>query len=357
MKAKVFTPPIAVCSLVLVVGLVATLGATGCSQSQSGSGTMTASQAKPIALGWMTSWATTAQIMQALQHTNIAQLYDVPIQLKSFLFGPNINEAAMHNEVDCTNSGLVPTISLLAASDDWVVVGKLIEFPLCTLSRTEHIARDFSGLKGRTIGVPFGGGSHPYVLKRIKECGLTMGKGIDDVHVINLKPGEQALAMEQGKVDAVGTWEPQTAIILQKQVGDKIDTERHLGVIAVRKSLADSQPEKVIKLLECYMQANLYVAQHREQTDAWYAEAAHLDSEVVPLIKVIEPNTKATSLSEVSLYLNEEDLKLAQTYCDIMFEAELIAKKVDFGQRTNLTYLNEAMARIKSEPQKTPTVK
>lgn len=346
--SKSFLPLNALC-LPIIIGISIL---TGCSTSQE---TLPAGS-KRIVLGWMTSWATTAQIMQTLEHTNIGQLYGVPIQLKSFLFGPNVNEAAMHKEVDCTNSGLVPTISLLAASDDWVVVGKLIEFPLTTLGRDEHFAREFADLGGRTVGVPFGGGSHPYVIKRIKDCGLTMGKGKEDVNVINLKPGEQALAMQQGKVDAVGTWEPQTAIILQKHLGDVIDSERHLGVIAVRKSLADSDPETVIKLLECYIQANLYVAQHKEQTENWYAQAAHLDPTVLPFIKVIEPNFSAKSISDVSLNLSEKDLELGQTYCDTMFEAELIPRKVDFAQRTNLTYLKEAEKRIKTGSPKDPAV-
>lgn len=303
----------------------------------------------PVQVGWMTSWATTGQIMQALIHTNIGSVYGVPLIFHSFLFGPDINEAALHGEVDCVNSGLVPTISLLAASPDWIVVGRLIDSPLSIVARNGSSISVVEDLKGKSIAVPFGGGTHPYVIQRLADAGLQVGEGSDKVRLVNLKPGEQAIAMQQGSVDAVGTWEPQTAIILSKKLGRVIDVHRHLGVITVRRSIAQSHPDKIVGLLKSYIEANFYVAQHRQQTDRWFAQAAHFDEPLVRSIKVIEPNTNARTIQEINIELTPEDLALGQRFADTMHKTELIANSINFKERTDQSFLQTALKELKSE--------
>ncbi len=312
---------------------------------------------KPIQIGWMTSWATTGQIMQALNHTNITDLYGVPVVLRSFLFGPDINEAALHGEVDCVNNGLVPTISLLAASNDWVVVGKLADSPLSVVARKGSKVESLRDLKGKSIAVPFGGGSHPYVIELLAKNDLQIGEGKDKVKLVNLKPSEQAIAMQQGSVDAVGTWEPQTAIMLSKNLGKVINSERHLGVITVRKSIADSDPARIIKLLKAYIQANHYAATHSKETDQWYLAAAQMDAKILPFISVIEANTKAVKPGDVHIEVQAADLTLAQTYADAMLKAELIPAAVNFNSRTDPTFLQKALIELSKDGYKTDEVR
>jgi len=312
---------------------------------------------RPIQIGWMTSWATTGQIMQALNHTNITDLYGVPVVLHSFLFGPDIYEAALHGEIDCVNNGLVPTISLLAASSDWVVVGRLVDSPLSVVARKGSHVESIQDLKGKSIAVPFGGGSHPYVVDLLAKNDLQIGEGSDKVKLVNLKPSEQAIAMAQGSVAAVGTWEPQTAIMLAKGLGKVIHSERHIGVITVRKSIADNDPAKVINLLKSYIQANHYVATHSNEADQWYLAAAQMDPKVLPFISVIEPNLKAVKPTDVNIELQAQDLALAQRFADSMLKAELIPAAVDFNGRTNPSYLQKAISELNADKFKTDEVR
>jgi ABC-type nitrate/sulfonate/bicarbonate transport system substrate-binding protein len=304
-----------------------------------------------ITLGWMTSWATCGQLMQALSHTNIPKELKLPLVFKSFLFGPEINEAALQGEVNCTNSGLVPTISLLSRSDDWVVIGHLIDSPLSTVASNKSGISEFAALKGHTLAVPFGGGTHPYSLKRMKELALSAGEKPEQIHLVNLKPSEQPLALEQGRVEAIGTWEPQTTIVLEKKLGKVIDQEKHLGVITIKKSYAQAHPEEIVALLKAYFQANFYVAQHRRQCDQWYAQAAHLSPQTVAQIQVLEPNHKVKNLAEVNLDLDKEDLALSQTYVNVMHEAALIPKAFNFSERCDFSYLEKAKTELAGEKQ------
>lgn len=311
-----------------------------------------------IRVGWMTSWATAAQIIEALERTNIPELYGVPLTFKSFLFGPEVNEAAIAGQLDVVNNGLVPTISLLASDDDWIVVARLIESPLSIVAGKDSGIRRVSDLKGRTLGVPFGGGAHPYVIRKLKEIGLSSNGNMQTGAILNnIKPSDQALLLEQGKIQSVGTWEPQTAQILAKQTGFTIDEERHIGVITVRKKLAKERPDDVIKLLEAYYQAIFYAAQHKGQVDGWYVAVTGLDKSVLPSIQVIDNNMKAKNLGDITLDLTGQDLLLAQSYADTMFEEKMIYRKIDFSSRCDFSFLKKAMEKLQSEPSKTKDVK
>lgn len=311
-----------------------------------------------INVGWMTSWSTGAGIIQALERTNIPELYGVPLAFKSFLFGPEVNEAAMAGQLDVVNTGLVPTISLLANDSDWIVVARFVESPLSIVARKESGINKIGDLRARTIGVPFGGGAHPYVIRKLKELNMTSNGNMQTGAVLsNVKPSEQELMLEQAKVQAVGTWEPQTSQILSKRLGLLIDEERHIGLITVRKKVATERPDDIVKLLEAYYQAIFYAAQHKAQVDGWYAAVTGIDGAVMPNVQVIDSNMKAKNIGDVTLDLTGQDLLLAQSYADTMFEEKMIWKKIDFSSRCDFSFLKKAKEKLQSEPSKTKDVK
>ena len=203
-----------------------------------------------FSVSWMRTWATTGQIMTVLANTNIATLHGSHAKFPDFLFGPEMNEAARSGQVDATNTGVVPTVNLLAVDDDWVIVARLIYFNVSLVVPEGSIIKRIEDLHGKSVGVPFGGGSHPYMLQRLGEHGMNTGKGKDKVKLVNLKPPEQALALIRGEIDAVATWEPQTAIALDKTKGRIIDEDIHVGFLTVRKSLAEKYPQKVVSLIK-----------------------------------------------------------------------------------------------------------
>jgi hypothetical protein len=66
---------------------------------------------------------------------------------------------------------------------------------------------------------------------------------------------------------------------------------------------------------------------------------------------------KAKNLGDITLDLTGQDLLLAQSYADTMFEEKMIWRKVDFSSRCDFSFLKKAMAKLQSEPSKTPDVK
>ena len=326
---------------VLVLCLVLAAGACSRQKSETRS-------AKPprITIGYQTAWATAGQLIETLVHTSIPQLYGSNATFQTFLFGPDMNEAALSGSIDGTNTGLVPTIHLLAASDDWVIVCRLVDFPVSIVARNGSGVERIEDLKGKKLGVPTGGGSHPYVVQRLRDSKLPIGTGSESVELINLQPSEHIQAMKQGAVDAVGTWEPQTSKLVTGGVGRVIDEDRHVGFLTVSKKVAENYPQEVIALIESYAEANWYVAQHRKQTDTWFAARSGFTLADLASIKVIEPNLEARSIQEVKLELTDADLTKTQNVADEMLASGLIRRPLNIRSRANTTFSVKAMSEL-----------
>jgi len=289
-----------------------------------------------IVIGYQTAWATAGQLMETLVHTSITKLHGSSATFRTFLFGPDMNEAAVGGNIDGTTVGVVPAISLMAVSDDWVAICRVIDFPVSMVARNGTGVTNFPGLKGRKVGVPFGSGAHPYLVQRLQDEKLPVGTGKDDVDLININPTEAATALQQGAVDAIATWEPNATIIEGKGIGRSFEDKRYVGLLTVRKNLVEKHPSEVVALIKSVIEANLYVAQHREQSDDWFAKRSNFDRELLKRIRIIEPNLKATCIEDISIEITPADIGLCQQVADQMHASGLIKRPVKIADRVNL---------------------
>lgn len=314
-------------------------------------------EAPRIIVGWQTAWATCGQIIETLDHTNITKLYNSSAIFRNFLFGPDMLEAGLGGSIDATTIGVVPTINLLAASSDWVIICRLIDFSVVTLARTGTNISTFSDIKGKTLGVPFGSGAHPYIVERIQENKLRVGKGSNFVNLINISPAESIVILQQGGVDALGTWEPNATIIENKGLGKSIDEKRYIGFICVRKSLVENYPDQVVALIKSIIEANLYVAKNRDQTDEWFAKRSNFDIDLLKKIRIIEPNLNARKIADVSVSISNEDIDLSQKVADSMYESGLIKKTINIKEHINSDLAKRAYEEILRDGSIEPNIK
>lgn len=301
-----------------------------------------------LIVGWQTAWATCGQIIETLDHTNITKLYNSNATFRNFLFGPDMLEAALGGNIDATTTGIVPSVNLMAASDDWVGVCRLINFSCVTIARNGTQIKSYKDLLGKKLGVPFGSGAHPYVVQRLEENNLPIGTGKDAVELVNVSPAEAVVVLQQGGVDAIGIWEPNATIIESKDIGTVFDEKAYIGLLTVRKSIIVNHPEEVVKLIKSIIEANLYVAKNREQTDKWFAERSNFDKELLKKIRIIEPNLNANSLKDISVELTPDDISECQKVADKMFESDLIKRKINLKERLNLDLAKEAIYQIQT---------
>jgi sulfonate transport system substrate-binding protein len=299
-----------------------------------------------LRMGWMTSWATAGQIVQALKHTNITSLYGVKLNFSDYLYGVNINEAALRNDLDVVNTGLVPAISLLSRDSDWLVVGRLLYNEMNIIVPSDSKASSLNDLRGKSVATPFGGGTHVFLLRRLAQIGTTAGDEPHQIRLLNVAPTEQLVCLTQGAADAAATWEPQSTMIVERNAGRVIERGPMFGLIMVRKSFAENHATELKALLKSYLEANLFTATHAAQTDKWFVEESGFDPAMLKKITVVEPNMKARNARDINMTLSIKDLKLAQDYADDMYKADLIAKPVHFSSHTDQRMIREAQTDI-----------
>ena len=259
----------------------------------------------------------------------------------------------MYHEVNCLNVGIVPAISLLAQSDDWLIVGRLIRQPLSVVAANGSGINMIKDLRAKVVGVPFGSNLHPYLLNLLEKNHLWDGNLPALVQLENIYPREEIMALQQKNVQAIASGEPLTSIALQKKLGKIINQESSLAVIIIEKKFAIAHPDLVTKLLKAYLMSNFYTTTYRQLADTWFAKEAHFSTELINKITIIEPNLVQGDPKKINLDITADDLKEAQSLSDMMFKAGLIKESVQLKDRIELSYLKKAQAEW---PQMVPNI-
>jgi len=301
-----------------------------------------------LVVGWITAWATSGQIIETLDHTNIAELYGSNATFRNFLYGPTMIEAGLAGDIDATAIGVVPVVSLLSVNDDWTVVCRLIDFSTEILVREGSGIETFADIKGKKLGVPFGSGAHPHIFLRMEENGMTTS----NTQLVNVSPDELIVVLQQGGVDALGTWEPTSTTIESRGIGKVIDEQRHTGFVVVRKRIVENNPEAVVALIKSFIEANWYVVNNRQQTDAWFAQRSNFDLDLLSKIRTIEPNLNAKSIEDISVTISPDDVALSQQVADFMFASDLVPRKINFSERVNFDLAKQATEEIRKSGSK-----
>jgi len=302
-----------------------------------------------IRVGWQTAWATQGQIIQAMEHTNIPNLCSLDINFLNFLFGPDLNEAAITDNIDVTNAGIVPVVNLLSASENWIIIGRQVDFLLSVVARKGANIKGIKDLKGKKFGIPIAGGSHPYAIKLLKENGLEIGVGPNKVEIINIKPSEMPITMKQGDIDAIACWEPTTTLAIDAG-GIVIDEERYVGFICANKTFCEANRKTVVNLMKAYILGNIYVANHREKTDKWFSEVSGTSINLINRIKVIEPNVNAKTIQEGKFLVDSTSIKLLQEVFILMKSLNLVKSEINFSKIINMEYTMQALSELEKHP-------
>ena len=140
---------------------------------------------------------------------------------------------------------------------------------------------DVKQLKGKNIGIEFGGSDHLFLLKCLENAGLSES----DVNLVNMTTGDAANAFIAGQVDAAAIWEPSLSMA-QKETGGNIlatsaDAEYEgliPAVLAVNgKSLETKRDEMKLVMKAWYSARDAYENNFDE-----FAEAVSKHAEVTP---------------------------------------------------------------------------
>jgi ABC-type nitrate/sulfonate/bicarbonate transport system substrate-binding protein len=302
----------------------------------------------PIRIGWQTGWSTQGQLAQVLKHTDILDHYGLVGDFKGFSYGGPLNEAALAGELDVIFTADQPAVTLIARSANWKIVARLIDFRACLIVPPDSPAKTTSNLRGKTVAIPFGSGTHRIALSMFKSAGLMPDR---DVKLRNLDILEQstlaqtAVGGRWGEIDAMASWDPTVALLESKKLARVLESRPALSVVVISEDFIKRNPEAVVRFLKSYRLAYAYYATHAQQANGWFVEETktQLPNEVLDAAAAFERNMKAKSVSDIQVALSNAELAQIQEGADFGLAQKLTARSPNMRAATDLSFLTSAV--------------
>lgn len=182
--------------------------------------------------------------------------------------------------------------------------------------------RTVADLKGRTVGVSRGSGSHYVLAAALKRAGLTFA----DIKPAYLQAPEGAAAFEKGSIDAWSIWDPFMAFAEAKRpvrtLADGSGLTSYHRYYLVNDSFVAAHPQVVAAVYEALVEAGRWVKANPDEAAALLGP---LWGDVPPAV-VAAANARRTYVVEP---VARDQLGEQQDIADVFLDAKLIPRRID----------------------------
>lgn len=186
----------------------------------------------------------------------------------------------------------------------------------------ESPIRTVADLKGKTVGVSRGSGSHYVLAAALRRAGLSLG----DIKPAYLQAPEGAVAFEQGALDAWSIWDPFLAFAEAKRpvrvVAYGSGLTSYHRYYLVNDSFVAAQPGVVATVYRSLVEAGAWMKANPEEAVALLAPVW---GDLPPAV-VAAANRRRTYAVEP---VERAQLGEQQAIADVFYEAKLIPRRID----------------------------
>ena len=239
---------------VFSLGLVASLGLTGCNNAQSNQadGDKKTTEVQPtttISIGYQKYGVLTLLKARGTLENEL-KADRVQVRWVEFPAGPQLLEGLNVGSINFGEVGEAPPIFAQAANPDIRYFANQNPGPKgeALIVRADSEIRQFSDLKGKRIALNKGSNVHYLLLKLLEKNNLSL----NDIQAVYLPPADARAAFEKGAVDAWVIWDPFLAAA-QEQLETRVLADGE-GVVNNRqfyiteRKFAQQNPQVLAKL-------------------------------------------------------------------------------------------------------------
>lgn len=289
------------------------------------------SPSNTLRIGWQTVWATQGQLALIMQKTDVLNKQGILSKFIPFQYGAPMAEAAVANGLDVAFVGDQPAVSLMARSDNWEPIARLMNFRVALLVPKNSEISDISQLVGKKIGVPIGSSAHREVLEVLLSHNI-QSKDVQFINIDITEQGEILNAISNNQPSdfaAFAAWDPHIEQFHQQNLIKILSESNALGVVMMRKDIIKKDPQIKDKFLAAFKETHWFYTQNREEADTWFADQLgnHIDKKMLFTVANNEPNIKAKKLSEISIKLSDKDIQILHQASEFAYNNKLIQKK------------------------------
>jgi ABC-type nitrate/sulfonate/bicarbonate transport system substrate-binding protein len=298
-----------------------------------------------IRVGWQVPWALQGQLVQVWKHTDILKKNDLEAEFVGKNFGPELNEAALGGALDVILTADQPAAALFSKDKGWVGVSRLMYNRTATYVPPKSPIKDLKGLKGKTVGLPFGAAAQRVLNEDLKANGLDPKT---DVNLVNLAMPEHAPLLKKSgsdvekwdQFDALSGFDPAPAIFEAAGLARIIDSGKVCSMVLMNKEFLEKNKGAAKKVAAALKDAYAYYRTHKDEADKWFMEEAKMtgvDSKALDIASGLEPNLKVKKDKDIKLTFTESDFALLQKGAD--FVGEMTGKKIQMKDFVSNNYV------------------
>ena len=260
---------------------------------------------------------------------NLGYFKDKPIQLVDYPSGTEEVRAYRNGEIEGAGLSIDQALVLAATQEDVRIIA-VMDFSNgadAILGRPE--IKDIKGLKGKRVGVESTALGAFFLARALEKNGMTP----KDIQIVSLELTEHERAYKEGKVDAVVTFGPAMAKLLDAGAKLLFDSSQLPGEIVdtlvVSKDAIANSPETIQALVNGRFRALEYLEKNPQDAAARIAPRTKVSPEqILDAFKgMVQPN-----LADNLRLLDQSDPTLVngmKKLVDVMVENKLLPKKVD----------------------------
>jgi ABC-type nitrate/sulfonate/bicarbonate transport system substrate-binding protein len=306
--------------------------------------------AEPIRLGWQTTWAVQGQLVMGLRDGGLAKAEGLDIDYVGFAYGAPLNQAALAGDLDILLTADQPAVALLAHSNDFVIVSRMMYNRVCIYVPAASTIRDPSNLAGKVVGGPIGAAAERVAARVLDEGKATDFKfaQLDMAAQSALVKAAGAQAKEWRGVDALFGFDPLPAYFEDAGLARMLTCAPVESVIVASRKMVETRRGELTNFLVAFAQSWLWYAENPSRANTAFTMASGLKFTNAQLDRAasFEPNFTARTPKELNLVLTKKDIDTLQEARDYLAGKGAVPPDFDPASRIFLEPLHDAIKRL-----------
>ncbi len=209
----------------------------------------------------------------------IAQKYDLEIQVRVFPKGIDIIPAIIAGEIDVAASAVDGSIAARASNVPIMIVAGFAKGGARIVGRPDMKWTSIADLKGKKVGVPRGGAQELVLLAELGKHNLSFSdKPGKDVQIVYLAYADMNQALMAKNIDAMCQSEPQSTQAISKGFGVEIikpyDTPvgEPIRTLVMTEAMYNTKKDVAARFMKCFVEATKYFIENPQAAEQYVRE-------------------------------------------------------------------------------------
>jgi len=212
----------------------------------------------------------------------------VQVTIREFDSGKASLSAMLEGEdLDMCTVAQTPVMFNSFKQDDFAIICAMVcsHTDVKVVCRRDRGITDAASLEGKKVGITAGSTGQYFLYAVLLHSGVSMSS----VETVDIAPSDLPMALEEGRVDAISTWEPH-ALRARERLGDNAvalatkHVYREDFYLVATRELLNTAPDAIVRFLRAMHQAQRFLREKEEEAKSILCRRLGLEPAQVNLL-------------------------------------------------------------------------